>query len=212
MAAGALVLWERCNVWTGRLKEEGPGCILCFFEKRGEREELKSLDKRLLRTVKIDFSVKSPQHGSSGLYSLAVGVGTLIALVVIAVVVWRIDSSCPRCPDQWFGYRNSCYFFSKMKKDWNSSQASCSAEGSHLLVINDAKKMHLFLEMHIGYHWIGLRNSTGSGWTWEDGSKLNNTKVISNSPVQHCGVLVKGALHASSCAVDFPWICEKSPK
>ncbi|XP_039392455.1 killer cell lectin-like receptor subfamily G member 1 isoform X5 [Mauremys reevesii] len=137
-----------------------------------------------------------------------------------ARVIWPIqlgcrcwDTDCPRgdCSgslEDW----NSCYFFSKMKKDWNSSQASCSAEGSHLLVINDAKKMHLFLEMHIGYHWIGLRNSTGSGWTWEDGSKLNNTKVISNSPVQHCGVLVKGALHASSCAVDFPWICEKSPK
>ncbi|XP_030393767.1 killer cell lectin-like receptor subfamily G member 1 isoform X1 [Gopherus evgoodei] len=155
---------------------------------------------------------RAPQHGSSGLYSLAVGVGTLIALMVIAVVVWRIDSSCPGCPDEWFGYRSSCYFFSKMKKDWNSSQASCSAEGSHLLVISDANKMRLFLGMHIDYHWIGLRNSTGSGWTWEDGSKLNNTKVISNSPVQHCGVLVKGALLASSCAVDFPWICEKSPK
>ncbi|XP_029769126.1 killer cell lectin-like receptor subfamily G member 1 [Terrapene carolina triunguis] len=99
-----------------------------------------------------------------------------------------------------------------MKKDWNSSQATCSAEGSHLLVISDAKKMDLFLGMHINYHWIGLRNSTGSGWTWEDGSKLNNTKVISNSPVQHCGVLVRGALQASSCAADLPWICEKSPK
>ncbi|XP_050800759.1 killer cell lectin-like receptor subfamily G member 1 isoform X2 [Gopherus flavomarginatus] len=84
---------------------------------------------------------RAPHHGSSGLYSLAVGVGTLIALMVIAVVVWRIDSSCPGCPDEWFGYRSSCYFFSEMKKDWNSSQASCSAEGSHLLVINDANKM-----------------------------------------------------------------------
>ncbi|XP_065279366.1 killer cell lectin-like receptor subfamily G member 1 [Emys orbicularis] len=158
---------------------------------------------------------RAPQHWSSGLYSLAVGVGTLSALMVIAVVVcmvWRNDLSFPGCPDQWFGYRSSCYYFSKMKKDWNSSQASCSAEGSHLLVISDAKKMDLFLGMHIKYHWIGLRNSTGSGWTWEDGSKLNNTKVISNSPVQHCGVLVMGALQASSCAVDLPWICEKSPK
>ncbi|KAM9171954.1 killer cell lectin-like receptor subfamily G member 1 isoform 3-T3 [Pangshura tecta] len=127
-------------------------------------------------------------------------------------VVSNRDSSCPGCPDQWFGYRNSCYFFSKMEKDWNSSQASCSAEGSHLLVIKDAKKMHLFLEMHINNHWIGLRNNTGSGWTWEDGSKLNYTTVISNSPVQHCVVLMKGALQASSCAVDFPWICEKSRK
>ncbi|KAM7180967.1 killer cell lectin-like receptor subfamily G member 1 isoform 2-T2 [Macrochelys suwanniensis] len=127
-------------------------------------------------------------------------------------IVTNRDSSCPGCPDQWLSYRSSCYFFSKMRKDWNSSQVSCSAEGSHLLVISDVKKMDLFLGMHIDSHWIGLRNSKGIGWTWEDGSKLNNTKVISNSPVQHCGVLWKGALQASSCAVPFPWICEKSPK
>ncbi|KAG6921832.1 killer cell lectin like receptor G1 [Chelydra serpentina] len=158
---------------------------------------------------------RAPQHWSSALYSLAVGVGILSALAVIAVVVWvvwRNDSSCPGCPDQWLSYRSSCYFFSKMRKDWNSSQVSCSAEGSHLLVISDVKKMDLFLGMHIDSHWIGLRNSKGIGWTWEDGSKLNSTKVISNSPVQHCGVLWKGALQASSCAVPFPWICEKSPK
>uniref|UniRef100_K7G616 C-type lectin domain-containing protein n=1 Tax=Pelodiscus sinensis TaxID=13735 RepID=K7G616_PELSI len=122
------------------------------------------------------------------------------------------DSTCPGCPDQWLGYRSSCYFFSKMKKDWSSSQDSCSAEGSHLLVISDASKMDLFKQMYTDTYWIGLRNKNGTAWTWEDGSKLNNTKVLSNSPVQHCGVLVKGVLQASSCEVPLPWICEKSLK
>ncbi|XP_075758543.1 killer cell lectin-like receptor subfamily G member 1 [Pelodiscus sinensis] len=158
---------------------------------------------------------KAPQRWPSILCILAVGVGILIALLVIVViiqVVWRTDSTCPGCPDQWLGYRSSCYFFSKMKKDWSSSQDSCSAEGSHLLVISDASKMDLFKQMYTDTYWIGLRNKNGTAWTWEDGSKLNNTKVLSNSPVQHCGVLVKGVLQASSCEVPLPWICEKSLK
>nr|XP_006116460.1 killer cell lectin-like receptor subfamily G member 1 [Pelodiscus sinensis] len=121
----------------------------------------------------------APQRWPSILCILAVGVGILIALLVIVViiqVVWRTDSTCPGCPDQWLGYRSSCYFFSKMKKDWSSSQDSCSAEGSHLLVISDASKMDLFKQMYTDTYWIGLRNKNGTAWTWEDGSKLNNTK------------------------------------
>ncbi|CAM5081707.1 unnamed protein product [Eretmochelys imbricata] len=182
-------------------------------------EEIIYTSVRFSRTPPVcaddDVTKRAPQRWSSGLCSLAVGVGMLSTLLVIAVVawaVWRIDSSYPGCPDQWLGYRSSCYYFSKIKKDWNSSQASCSAEGSHLLMISDAKKMDLFLGMHLDSHWIGLRKSKGTDWTWEDGSKLNNTKVISNSPVQHCAVLLQGTLQASSCEVHCPWICEKSPK
>lgn len=49
--------------------------------------------------------------------------------------------ACPRCPKQWVAYRESCYSFSKEKKDWNSSQESCRAQGAHLLVISDPSEM-----------------------------------------------------------------------
>ncbi|XP_063179014.1 killer cell lectin-like receptor subfamily G member 1 isoform X3 [Chroicocephalus ridibundus] len=116
----------------------------------------------------------------------------------------------PPCPEQWVAYRGSCYSFSKEKKDWHSSQQSCSEQGAHLLVISDTREMDLFKSIQTECFWIGLRNSTGSVWIWEDGSIFNGTKITSNSPVQHCAVLIKGHFQASSCEYAAPWICEKS--
>ncbi|NXJ01816.1 KLRG1 protein, partial [Psophia crepitans] len=118
--------------------------------------------------------------------------------------------SHPCCPEQWIAYRGSCYFFSKERKDWHSSQKSCQAQGAHLLEISDSTEMDLFKTIQTGCFWIGLRNHTGSGWIWEHGSILTGTKVLSNSPVQHCAVLMKDHFQASSCEFPAPWICEKS--
>uniref|UniRef100_A0A8V5FVW5 Uncharacterized protein n=1 Tax=Melopsittacus undulatus TaxID=13146 RepID=A0A8V5FVW5_MELUD len=117
---------------------------------------------------------------------------------------------CPRCPDQWVAYRGSCYSFSKQKKDWHSSRLSCGAQGAHLLVISDTSEMVGGFMMHTKSYWIGLQNNTGYDWVWEDGSKLNGKNVLFNSPVQNCAVLLDGAIHASSCEILAPWICEKS--
>ncbi|NWZ62515.1 KLRG1 protein, partial [Acrocephalus arundinaceus] len=115
----------------------------------------------------------------------------------------------PHCPQQWVAYRGSCYFFSKERKDWNSSQESCRAQGAQLLVITDTWEEDLFKSIQAECFWIGLRNSTSSGWIWEDGSVLSDAKVPFNSVVQNCAVLMKDQIHASSCESPFPWICEK---
>ncbi|NXB46993.1 KLRG1 protein, partial [Leucopsar rothschildi] len=114
------------------------------------------------------------------------------------------------CPQQWVAYRGSCYSFSTEKKDWNSSQESCRAQGAHLLVISDTWEMDLFKRIQAECFWIGLRNSTSSGWIWEDGSIFNDAKIHSNSPVQNCAVLMKDQFRASSCEFWAPWICEKT--
>ncbi|XP_030918172.1 killer cell lectin-like receptor subfamily G member 1 [Geospiza fortis] len=120
-------------------------------------------------------------------------------------------SDChPYCPQEWVAYRGSCYSFSMEKKDWNSSQESCRAQGAHLLVISDTLEMDLFKIIQVEYFWIGLRNSTSSGWIWEDGSVLSDARVQSNSPVQNCAVLMKDQFHASSCQFLTQWICEKT--
>ncbi|NXB68422.1 KLRG1 protein, partial [Struthidea cinerea] len=116
----------------------------------------------------------------------------------------------PRCPQQWVAYRGSCYSFSTAKKDWNSSQESCRTQGAHLLVISDTWEMDLFKRIQAKCFWVGLRNSTRSGWIWEDGSIFSDAKVLSNSPVQNCAVLMGDQFRASSCEVLTPWICEKS--
>ncbi|KAM6321264.1 killer cell lectin-like receptor subfamily G member 1 [Aegotheles albertisi] len=117
---------------------------------------------------------------------------------------------CPCCPEEWVAYNGSCYSFSQERKDWHSSQESCRAQGAHLLVISDPSEMDLFKSLQVECFWVGLRNSTGSGWVWEGGSVLNGTRVSSNSPVQHCAVLMRGRFQASSCEFSAPWICEKS--
>ncbi|NXY17095.1 KLRG1 protein, partial [Atrichornis clamosus] len=117
---------------------------------------------------------------------------------------------CPWCPEQWVTYRGSCYSFSKEKKDWRSSRESCRAQGAHLLVIGNTSEMDFFHILHTESHWIGLKKTTDGDWVWEDGSKLHDKKVMSNSPAQNCAVLLKGNLHASSCEFAAPWICERS--
>ncbi|NXM50550.1 KLRG1 protein, partial [Gymnorhina tibicen] len=117
---------------------------------------------------------------------------------------------CPCCPEQWMTYRGRCYSFSKEETDWNSSRESCRAQGAHLLVISNTREMDFFQILHTKSHWIGLQKSTDSDWVWEDGSKLSDKKVESNSCVQNCAVLLNGVIRASSCDVPTPWICEKS--
>ncbi|NWR20563.1 KLRG1 protein, partial [Emberiza fucata] len=116
---------------------------------------------------------------------------------------------CPSCPQEWVAYRGSCCSFST-EKDWNSSQESCRAQGAHLLVISGALEIDLFKHIQVECFWIGLRNSTSSGWIWEDGSVLSDARMHSNSPVQNCAVLWKDQFHASSCEVPARWICEKT--
>ncbi|XP_010181709.1 PREDICTED: killer cell lectin-like receptor subfamily G member 2 [Mesitornis unicolor] len=140
---------------------------------------------------------------------LAIGFGILSIILAIALI-WKISESHPHCPEQWVAYRGSCYSFSKEKKDWHSSQEACKAQRAHLLVISDTSEMDLFKSIQAECFWIGLKNSTGSAWIWEDGSVFSGTKVLSNSPVQHCVVLMKYHFQASSCEVPTPWICEKS--
>ncbi|NXT25663.1 KLRG1 protein, partial [Syrrhaptes paradoxus] len=117
------------------------------------------------------------------------------------------DDCHPHCPEQWVAYRGSCYSFSKERKDWRSSQESCWAPGAHL-VISGTSEMDLFKSIQTEYFWTGLRNSTGSGWIWEDGSIFSGTK----RPCATCVVLMKDHFEASSCEISAPWICEISSR
>uniref|UniRef100_A0A8C0BVI3 C-type lectin domain-containing protein n=1 Tax=Buteo japonicus TaxID=224669 RepID=A0A8C0BVI3_9AVES len=175
-------IWRRQNK-KGREKQKGKNT---GKEKEGPKRPLHALPR--VRIWQVDALSQSPSETLVETYDCFAG------------------CACPRCPEQWMAYRESCYSFSKEEKDWNSSQESCRAQGAHLLVISDPSEMTLQTELY----WIGLKNSTGGDWVWEDGSKLSDKKVPSNSPVQNCAVLLQGAIHASSCEFLAPWVCEKS--
>nr|XP_025974583.1 killer cell lectin-like receptor subfamily G member 1 isoform X2 [Dromaius novaehollandiae] len=155
------------------------------------------------------WRLEAPRLWSAVVQGLAIGFG-ILSISLATTLIWKMNDSHPRCPEQWIAYRGSCYTFSKERKDWSSSQESCWAQGAHLLVISDTREMDLLKSIQTGCFWIGLSNSTGSGWVWEDGSKLNGTKVLFNSPVQQCVVLMKDHFQASSCEFSAPWICEKA--
>ncbi|KAM9388548.1 killer cell lectin-like receptor subfamily G member 1 [Phaethornis superciliosus] len=186
---------------------------------RSETSAAKESDEIIYTPVK--FSQTPPPRAKVGqerrapclrpgiVSDLAIGFGILSIILAIALI-WKMSDSHPHCPEQWVAYRGSCYSFSQEKKDWHSSQESCRAQGAHLLVISDTNEMDLFKSFQAHCFWIGLRNSTGSGWVWEDGSVSNGIKVFYNSPVQHCVVLMADRFHASSCEFRAPWICEKS--
>uniref|UniRef100_A0A8C5J4P9 KLRG1 protein n=1 Tax=Junco hyemalis TaxID=40217 RepID=A0A8C5J4P9_JUNHY len=59
------------------------------------------------------------------------------------LILCQSQKSCPCqcCPEQWVIYRSRCYSFSKEKKDWNSSQESCWAQGAHLLGTSSTSEM-----------------------------------------------------------------------
>ncbi|KAF6119339.1 killer cell lectin like receptor G1 [Phyllostomus discolor] len=117
-------------------------------------------------------------------------------------------ASCHCCPDFWMGYGDHCYYFSRKKKNWNSSLEFCLAKGSQLLMFTDNQEMNLLKSfLDEDFYWIGLRNN--SGWRWEDGSVLNFSRILSNSLVQKCGTIGKDGLRASSCEVPLQWACKK---
>ncbi|XP_019371409.1 PREDICTED: killer cell lectin-like receptor subfamily G member 1 [Gavialis gangeticus] len=85
---------------------------------------------------------KGPCSQSSLVCRLTVGVLSAVLLVQgVMLVVLQMSDSCPRCPEPWMGYGDSCYLFSKERKDWNSSQESCAAESARLLVISNTQEM-----------------------------------------------------------------------
>ncbi|XP_069662855.1 killer cell lectin-like receptor subfamily G member 1 [Haliaeetus albicilla] len=171
----------------------------------------KKLMMRRQRTEKKNIKNKDSPVSCTTCWSIAVILGILFLALLGTTVGFIIKGcACPRCPEQWVAYRESCYSFSKEKKDWNSSQEFCRAQGAHLLVISDTSEMDFFQMMQSELYWIGLKNSTGGDWAWEDGSKLSGKKVPSNSPVQNCALLLEGAIHASSCEIPALWVCEKS--
>ncbi|XP_061092441.1 C-type lectin domain family 4 member E [Conger conger] len=133
---------------------------------------------------------------------------------------------CLPCPHSWLQSEGRCYYFSSDKLDWEESQKSCEAMGSHLTVLH-SHKQHEFVEKEarrqggFDYHfWIGLRDRETEGvWKWVDNTTLNATYWDLSEPDNH----LSGGIHGEDCAVvnahfrswfDVPcnfiyrWICE----
>ncbi|KAM4889358.1 uncharacterized protein RHO17_019302 [Thomomys bottae] len=119
----------------------------------------------------------------------------------------RVDSLCRPCPWDWTLFQQSCYFFSKSKRNWNDS--------SFLQVISKDKDSS----------WIGLSNSRQEGnWLWLDGTPLDGTPLSQrlgkyqkkdsphNSTQHNCAEVSADGWKNVTCDLEKFWICKKSSR
>uniref|UniRef100_H2ZVM1 C-type lectin domain-containing protein n=1 Tax=Latimeria chalumnae TaxID=7897 RepID=H2ZVM1_LATCH len=77
------------------------------------------------------------------------------------------------CPSGWVQFKKRCYLFSNDEMDWDSSANSCTAMGSHLVVMDSADvEQFKFNRKKVKHsYWIGLSDITEEGtWRWVDGT------------------------------------------
>ncbi|XP_063174844.1 C-type lectin domain family 2 member D-like isoform X3 [Chroicocephalus ridibundus] len=147
---------------------------------------------------------------------LAVLVALVLALAV-AVAVHSAgrcggDPAVPAalvlaCPEDWVGYRNVCYSFSRAEGSWEWSQEQCSSHGASLAMPRREGEMEFLWSQkaHVDC-WLGLRRQ-GERLQWVDGSSFNQTFVVQGQG--ECAYLYNGAVTSAGCSQSRPYICSK---
>uniref|UniRef100_A0A8C3F496 C-type lectin domain-containing protein n=1 Tax=Chrysemys picta bellii TaxID=8478 RepID=A0A8C3F496_CHRPI len=122
-------------------------------------------------------------------------------------------SGCKLCPTDWRLRGDKCYWVSRENKIWSESRTDCSARGSQLLVIRDPEELSLpALTGGMSLFWVGLSvSSPEKGWTWLDGSLLNQTLFPVSGPAEgnSCGAVKGNRIDSDTCSSGFQWICQR---
>ncbi|XP_063174861.1 C-type lectin domain family 2 member D-like isoform X2 [Chroicocephalus ridibundus] len=111
------------------------------------------------------------------------------------------------CPDDWVGYHNVCYSFSRAEGSWEWSQEQCSSHGASLAMPRREGEMEFLWSQkaHVDY-WLGLRRQ-GERLQWVDGSSFNQTFEVQGQG--ECAYLYDGAVASAGCSQSRPYICSK---
>ncbi|XP_054039797.1 C-type lectin domain family 2 member D-like isoform X2 [Rissa tridactyla] len=111
------------------------------------------------------------------------------------------------CPDDWVGYRNVCYSFSRAEGSWNWSQEQCSSHGASLAMPRTEGEMEFLwrLKGNMDY-WLGLRRQ-GERLQWVDGGSFNQRFVVHGQG--ECAYLYDGVVASAGCSQSRPYICSK---
>ncbi|XP_016373223.1 C-type lectin domain family 10 member A-like isoform X2 [Sinocyclocheilus rhinocerous] len=135
------------------------------------------------------------------------------------------------CQEDWVFYKDSCYFQSSVKKNWQIAEKNCVEKGSHLVVVNDLAEL-VFLSSFVKLsesYWIGLVEKEEGQWTWVDGTDYSTTEHHwDEGQPDDWDVRVNGEdcgqLHArvtvdrrrlwndADCMLSYPYFCEGKPK
>ncbi|KAJ7301300.1 hypothetical protein JRQ81_000010, partial [Phrynocephalus forsythii] len=107
-------------------------------------------------------------------YQVAVWAACFVIVLLVAVVINLVNSTCRLCPGHWNLHRDKCYWKSQHVKTWNQSRDDCLRKNAELLVIQDKEEMEFIkqsIEDKITY-WIGLAFSVKK-WMWVTGTQLD---------------------------------------
>ncbi|GLD59491.1 C-type lectin domain family 4 member M-like protein [Lates japonicus] len=131
------------------------------------------------------------------------------------------------CPMDWHLFNNSCYFISRISRDWPESQSFCQSKGAHLAIIHTAEEQQFLWDLlprgHWNAYWFGITDShTEDQWKWVDGTPLVGGFWEVGEPNNHidedCGYIVKTRVlervairswYDAPCTMNWPYICEK---
>ncbi|XP_057560120.1 C-type lectin domain family 2 member B [Hippopotamus amphibius kiboko] len=129
-------------------------------------------------------------------------------IILIAIVGKKDQVAQYFCPDNWVGFQDKCYYFSKEEGDWNSSRNDCLSQNADLVTIDTTEEKH-FLRRYkcASDHWI-LQDMTedkkGQGVIR---SILNNWfNMIGN---EICFYLNEDGVAKARCYTERKWICRK---
>uniref|UniRef100_A0A8D0PPU8 C-type lectin domain-containing protein n=1 Tax=Sus scrofa TaxID=9823 RepID=A0A8D0PPU8_PIG len=131
-----------------------------------------------------------------------------IPLVVIALLSYylvKAQNAPYFCPDNWIGFQDKCYYFSKEEKNWNSSRDSCLSENANLVLISTPEEMQ-FLKRYkcTSDHWIHPGSQTKP---WTERSTLNHWLTTKENEV--CPYLNEDSIATARCYTERKWICKK---
>ncbi|XP_063174894.1 LOW QUALITY PROTEIN: C-type lectin domain family 2 member B-like [Chroicocephalus ridibundus] len=111
------------------------------------------------------------------------------------------------CPEDWVGYRNVCYSFSRAEGSWEWSQEQCSLHGASLAMPRREWEMEFLLRLKGNMdYWLGLRRR-GERLQWVDGSSFNQRFEVQGQG--ECAYLYDGAVASAGCSQSRLYICSK---
>ncbi|XP_061753332.1 CD209 antigen-like [Nerophis ophidion] len=131
------------------------------------------------------------------------------------------------CPMEWFLFNGSCYYISRVSRDWPESKSYCESKGAHLAIVITAEEQTFLWDQlprgHWNAFWIGITDGhTEDKWIWVDGTPLITGFWEEGEPNNHidedCGYIVKTQVlervavrswYDAPCDMYRRFICEK---
>ncbi|KAM6289193.1 killer cell lectin-like receptor subfamily F member 1 [Aegotheles albertisi] len=121
---------------------------------------------------------------------------------------------CKLCPSSWRLCGTKCCWVSNEMRTWFESKKDCEDRGAELLMPQDEEELEFLnqtLQKPSSYFWIGLSSSIGKGWTWLNGSLLDQNRfpLVLWDKVGACGALKGNRIITNGCTAGLSWICQK---